>query len=274
MRKVGSTTDTADSNGEYTNGNVANGISPTIINAEMLNTFQRELVSVVEGAGIALDPEDDGQVLKAMNKMFNDGRLLGIVRFTSSGTYTPSTGAKYARVTVTGAGGGGGGCQGTSGTESLSGGGGGAGGTAIGYFALSQASYNVVVGSGGAGGNGANPGGNGGASSINGVSGAGGFGGQKGSATNLAGGAGGSASGGSLNIQGGFGFDGQNGSLIMAGNGASSYWGGGGRAGSDAGISGGAYGSGGGGAYDPSMSGGVFNGGNGASGLVYIEEFY
>ena len=60
----------------------------------------------------------------------------------------------------------------------------------------------------------------------------------------------------------------------MAGNGASSYWGGGGRAGSGAGISGGAYGSGGGGAYDPSMSGGVFNGGNGASGLVYIEEFY
>ena len=34
MRKVGSTTDTADANGEYTNGNVANGISPTIINAE------------------------------------------------------------------------------------------------------------------------------------------------------------------------------------------------------------------------------------------------
>ncbi len=29
MRKVGSTTDTADANGEYTNGNVANGVSPT-----------------------------------------------------------------------------------------------------------------------------------------------------------------------------------------------------------------------------------------------------
>lgn len=51
MRKVGSTTDTADANGEYTNGNVANGISPTIINAEMLNTFQRELVNLVEGLG-------------------------------------------------------------------------------------------------------------------------------------------------------------------------------------------------------------------------------
>lgn len=66
MRKVGSTTDTADVNGEYTNGNVANGVSPTIINAEMLNTFQRELVNVVEGAGIELDPNDDSQVIKAL----------------------------------------------------------------------------------------------------------------------------------------------------------------------------------------------------------------
>lgn len=69
MKKVGSTTDTADANGEYTNGNVANGVSPTIINAEMLNTFQRELVNVVEGAGIALDPNDDSQVLKSINKL-------------------------------------------------------------------------------------------------------------------------------------------------------------------------------------------------------------
>lgn len=36
MKKVVSTTDTANVNGEYTNGNVANGVSPTIINAEML----------------------------------------------------------------------------------------------------------------------------------------------------------------------------------------------------------------------------------------------
>ena len=43
MQKVGNTTDTADANGEYTNGNVANGIPHTIINAEMLTTFQREL---------------------------------------------------------------------------------------------------------------------------------------------------------------------------------------------------------------------------------------
>ncbi|WP_273848722.1 gp53-like domain-containing protein [Serratia liquefaciens] len=72
MRKVGSTTDTADANGEYTNGNVAQGIPPTIINAEMLNTFQREMVNVVEGSGIVLDPADDGQVLKAIKKVNKD----------------------------------------------------------------------------------------------------------------------------------------------------------------------------------------------------------
>lgn len=93
MRKVGSTTDTADANGEYTNGNVANGISPTIINAEMMNTFQRELVNVVEGAGLELDPDDDSQVHKAIG----GGRLLSIVTFTKSGTYTPTKGTKRVR---------------------------------------------------------------------------------------------------------------------------------------------------------------------------------
>lgn len=72
MRKVGSTTDTADANGEYTNGNVAQGVPPTIINAEMLNTFQRELVNVVEGVGMVLDQNDDGQVIKAIMKLFSN----------------------------------------------------------------------------------------------------------------------------------------------------------------------------------------------------------
>ena len=69
MQKVGNTTDTADANGEYTNGNVAQGIPPTIINAEMLNTFQRELVNVVEGAGIALEPENYDQLLLSIKKL-------------------------------------------------------------------------------------------------------------------------------------------------------------------------------------------------------------
>ncbi|QNO00917.1 tail protein [Serratia phage vB_SspM_BZS1] len=78
MQKVGNTTDTADSNGEYTNGNVAQGIPPTIINAEMLNTFQREMVNVVEGSGITLDPSDNGQLLKGIKKTIKDEMIASL----------------------------------------------------------------------------------------------------------------------------------------------------------------------------------------------------
>ncbi|MGP3192966.1 gp53-like domain-containing protein [Serratia marcescens] len=79
MRKVGSTTDTADANGEYTNGNVAQGIPPTIINAEMLNTFQRELIGVVEGAEMELDPSDDNQVFKSIERLIID-KSIGVLQ--------------------------------------------------------------------------------------------------------------------------------------------------------------------------------------------------
>ncbi|MFC3062609.1 MULTISPECIES: hypothetical protein [Raoultella] len=108
MQKVGNTTDTADANGEYTNGNVANGIPPTIINAEMLNTFQRELVNTVEGSGLVLDPSNNHQLLEAIKKLTSPGRLLGIKVITSTQTYTPSTGTKKIIIEMVGGGGAGG----------------------------------------------------------------------------------------------------------------------------------------------------------------------
>lgn len=108
MQKVGNTTDTADANGEYTNGNVANGIPPTIINAEMLNTFQRELVNTVEGSGLVLDPSNNHQLLDAIKKLTSPGRLLGIKVITSTQTYTPSTGTKKIIIEMVGGGGAGG----------------------------------------------------------------------------------------------------------------------------------------------------------------------
>lgn len=72
MQKVGSTTDTADANGEWTNGNVAQGVSPTVINAAILNTHQRELVNIVESVGMQLNPNDDGQVFKALKIFFGN----------------------------------------------------------------------------------------------------------------------------------------------------------------------------------------------------------
>lgn len=108
MQKVGNTTDTADANGEYTNGNVANGIPPTIINAEMLNTFQRELVNTVEGSGLVLDPSNNHQLLEAIKKLTSPGRLLGIKVITNTQTYTPSTGTKKIIIEMVGGGGAGG----------------------------------------------------------------------------------------------------------------------------------------------------------------------
>lgn len=152
MRKVGSTTDTADANGEYTNGNVANGISPTIINAEMLNTFQRELVNVVEGAGMELDPADDNQVAKAIEKKVGGGRLLNIKTFTSSGTYTPTPGTRYVIVEAVGGGGGGGGCSSPDSGSVSSAAGGNSGSHGKGRYAVSS-NIAVTIGSGGDGGN-------------------------------------------------------------------------------------------------------------------------
>ncbi|CAI1643699.1 gp53-like domain-containing protein [Serratia proteamaculans] len=70
MQKVGSTTDTADVNGEWTNGNVAQGVPPTIINADILNTYQRELVNIVRESGMALDSNNDSQAIESLKSIF------------------------------------------------------------------------------------------------------------------------------------------------------------------------------------------------------------
>ncbi|WP_426111341.1 hypothetical protein [Pseudomonas sp. DSP3-2-2] len=66
MQKIGASTDTADSSGEFTEGSAAQGIYATLLRSEWLNTIQRELVSVVEKSGFALDPDKDDQVYTAI----------------------------------------------------------------------------------------------------------------------------------------------------------------------------------------------------------------
>ncbi len=70
MQKIGSITPTADANGEWTNGNVAAGISPTLMDAAWFNTIQRELANIVTGGGLTLDPANDAQVIAALKKIF------------------------------------------------------------------------------------------------------------------------------------------------------------------------------------------------------------
>lgn len=57
--------------GLFTDGKISGGIPPTRLVAAWFNAIQTELVNVVEGAGIELDPENSTQVLEALNKLFS-----------------------------------------------------------------------------------------------------------------------------------------------------------------------------------------------------------
>ncbi|HFU8196607.1 TPA: glycine-rich domain-containing protein, partial [Escherichia coli] len=206
------------------------------------------------------------------------GRYSKTVVFSSSGSYTWPADVKRIDVILTAAGGGGGGCNAENANQTFSGAGGGAGGTVFAtiYATDSDAgpgTYTVTIGSGGSGANGPGSGNNGGHSSFMTLTALGGQGGQWGGATNTAGGRGGSGSGGYKTEQGGDGSDGQAGQALLVGNGASSYWGGGGRAGQLSGNPGVCSGSGGGGAYDNSYLHTSGRGGHGANGVLVIREY-
>lgn len=73
MKKIGDITSTADKNGEWTNGNVAAGIAPTILDAAWLNSVQREILGVIIAAGLQQDKNDDTQLSKAISKIISGG---------------------------------------------------------------------------------------------------------------------------------------------------------------------------------------------------------
>lgn len=142
------------------------------------------------------------------------GGIPNLVRtqvFTSSGTYTPATGATKALVYCTGGGGGGGGINGNSLGDAVSSAGSGAG-TAIKLITSLAASYTVTIGAAGSGGAaGTNDGSNGGNSTftdgasltLTGNGGVGGSGRAGASTSTYSSGAAGSdASGGDINLRG------------------------------------------------------------------------
>lgn len=197
---------------------------------------------------------------------------------TGSGTYTPTTGTKFAIAFVQGGGGAG---QTIDGTDAVGGGGGG-GGCAIKLFTGSDvAACSYAVGAGGTAAAAGNAGANSTLSLASGtVTGSGGsFGLESASATTAGtaadGGAGGAASGGDLNMPGGDGFAGvlYSTTLGQGGNGGDAFLGKGGRGGSDdeVGTAGKAYGGGGGGGHAASAT--DRNGGAGADGTIAIIEF-
>lgn len=283
----------------FTRGNPQTGTPATDLDDDYFDMLQEELCSVVEASGASLEKARHDQLLTALRALllsrknpFGDiksdgtvetalenlslvdgsgvvGRLLNTQVITSSGTYTPTPGTKKIKVILTGGGGGGSSVIATSFSQTAFGGGGGSAATCIGIFDLEDISnFSVVIG---AGGTADNPGGT---STFNGMSaGRGGSGSGVNTPSLGSGGAAGTATGGLINIHGSYGSDGQQGSYYSFGNGAASFWGGGGRAGSANGVAAKAYGAGGGAAYDTSFSGVLKAGGTGAPGICVIEEF-
>ncbi|EOU9804608.1 carbohydrate kinase [Escherichia coli] len=283
----------------FTRGNPQTGTPATDLDDDYFDMLQEELCSVVEASGASLEKARHDQLLTALRALllsrknpFGDiksdgtvktalenlslvddygvvGRLLNTQVITSSGTYTPTPGTRKIKVILTGGGGGGSSVIATSFSQTAFGGGGGSAATCIGIFDLEDISdFSVVIG---AGGTADNPGGT---STFNGMSaGRGGSGSGVNTPSIGSGGAAGTATGGLINIHGGYGSDGQQGSYYSFGNGAASFWGGGGRAGSANGVAAKAYGAGGGAAYDTSFSGVLKAGGTGAPGICVIEEF-
>lgn len=205
--------------------------------------------------------------------------------FTSTGTYTPTTGMIYCIVRMAGGGAGGGGAAANGASNVSVGGGGGAGEYAEGVFTAAQvgASQAVTIGAAGTAGSSAGgTGGSGGTTSLGALLTAiggtgGGGGGTSPSITLTAGGAGGTGgTGGSVHIPGsqglfGFGFATLN--LAPSGGGAASLLGSNVNGlNNQAGNTGNNYGSGGGGASSTNSGSGQ-TGGVGTKGLIIVTEF-
>ncbi|MGX4981202.1 glycine-rich domain-containing protein [Enterobacter kobei] len=188
----------------FHDGNPLTGELGTIVDAEHLNNVQgavrdaqSELITVLNAAGINVDPSNQNQLLTALKALllsrsnpFGDiksdgtvktalgnlglgdgtGRLINILTFTSSGTYTPTAGTKKIRVRIIGGGGAGGGAAASTVSGYLAAGHGGNAGSygETGLIDVSgTTSVAVIVGAAGVGSAGAN-GTAGGASSFGG----------------------------------------------------------------------------------------------------------
>ncbi|WP_308561817.1 hypothetical protein [uncultured Klebsiella sp.] len=66
MLRISDVEPTTALDGLFTNGKVASGVSPTRLVAEWFNAVQTELVNVVEGAGLTIDPDNSAQVFAAI----------------------------------------------------------------------------------------------------------------------------------------------------------------------------------------------------------------
>lgn len=267
---------------QLANRDLLNGIRGTDARCDDLQNVVNTLMDLIEGAGLSGDASDDTLVVRAIRRIAGYSAPAWTT-ISSSTVLTVPAWATRMEIWLTGAGGGGCGCQAAGDSQSYSGAGGAAGATA--HFTATVtggAVVNFIIGAPGDGGvsSGGSPG-NGGASTVS-VAGVliataqGGQGGRWAGISSSAGGIGGGVtfSDGLIDtgmFGGGDGGDGQASVKQLSGNGGTSYWGGGGRAGALGGLPATAPGAGGGGAYDVNYTENSYNGGAGALGLAMVR---
>lgn len=67
MHKIN--TETATTDGEFTDGDESQAVPPTDLVASWFNTVQRELCNIVTGFGLALNPSNDSQILAVLRQI-------------------------------------------------------------------------------------------------------------------------------------------------------------------------------------------------------------
>jgi len=247
-----------------------------------LNTFV--LVSSTGGAAqVATATQSRHAVqLGQVNSLIaaTPGRLLGVQRFTSSGTYTPTAGTTSVVVELVGGGGAGGNTSITGGGQTSVAGGGGAGGYARSRLTSGFSGVAMTVGAGGVA-SGVSAGGVTSFGSL--LSATGGTAAANASAQippvlSIQGHGGVGSSGNLINSRGGDGAPGQaaQATSTASGSGGSSYFGGGGigqPTGAGPGQTATSPGAGGGGAFAGPSVGAPQVGGDGAAGVIIVHEY-
>ncbi|WP_137972421.1 hypothetical protein [Pseudomonas sp. F(2018)] len=76
MEKVGAYTDRTTEAGEWRPGSSGGGQSATPMLAAYFNMLQRELINVVAAAGIALDRDNDSQLLEAVQTLISEAAIV------------------------------------------------------------------------------------------------------------------------------------------------------------------------------------------------------
>lgn len=76
MKKIGDITNTADKNGEFTDGNVAAGTPPTQLMAAWFNSVQREILNVLAKAGIPQSATKEDQLAEAIIQIIGSGNYV------------------------------------------------------------------------------------------------------------------------------------------------------------------------------------------------------